>query len=402
MKNRNYRGFLWHIIFFSFTSTFTEVNTIIPALILRVGGGAIHVGIVSAIVIGIPVVTKLFFSSFLSSQRIKKPYLLLGVDSRILALISISITLYWYENFSFTVLILLLYLELLIFSVGGAFANLPYVYLLGSFKRETRIKFFTRRPIIMSVGMFLSVFIARYILSKWEYPTQYVILFALSASFLLIASLGLRSVKEEPATSITKVPALVIIKDIPNLLRKDKNFFSFLIYSNIMGAALALIPFYIGYAKNVFIMDSTILGYVLLVQITGMFVASFIFPKLIKQNGFKEVLKFRIIIHFILPLLAILIANTGSLLGYLIIFFFIGFALSSRMVSEEAVLIELSNEDNRVIYTALACSLNIAIIVAPLVMGVLISILGYTLVFIISALITLIAFPVLRSLKCAV
>ncbi|MBK5201739.1 MAG: hypothetical protein JJE21_09470, partial [Spirochaetaceae bacterium] len=86
MKNRNYTGFLWHAIFLSLTMTFTDVNTIIPALILSVGGGAIHVGIVSAIVIGLPVVTKLFFSSFLSSRKRKKPYLLLGIDMRVLAL----------------------------------------------------------------------------------------------------------------------------------------------------------------------------------------------------------------------------------------------------------------------------------------------------------------------------
>ncbi len=402
MKNKNYTGFLWHAIFLSLTTTFTEVNTIIPALILSVGGGAFHVGIVSAIVIGLPVVTKLFFSSFLSSRETKKPYLLLGIDLRILALISIAITLVWYESFSFITLILLLYLELFVFSVGGAFASLPYVYLLGGFKKETRIKFFTRRPMISSVGMLLSVFTARYILSKWEYPTQYVILFSLSALSLFIASFGFRMVEEKPVAVTPKVPVLDILKDIPVLFKKDRNFFKFLVYSNIMGAALALVPFYIGYAKHVFTLDSTVLGYVLLVQILGMFVASFIFPKLIKQHGFKGVLKFRIIVHFILPLLAIFIAGSGSLYGYLSIFFLIGFALSARVVSEDAALIELTNEENRVIYTALAGTLNIAIIVVPLILGLLISIVGYPIVFIISAIITLTAFPVLKSLRCPI
>lgn len=402
MKNRNYKGFLWHAIFLSLTTTFTEVNTIIPSLILSVGGKAIHVGIVSAIVIGLPVVTKLFFSSFLSSRKTKKPYLLLGIYLRVLALISIAITLVWYESFSFLVLIFLLYFELFIFSVGGAFASLPYVYLLGGFKRETRIKFFTKRPMISSVGMLLSVITARYILSRWEYPTQYVILFSISAISLFIASFGFRIISEKPATSVVKVPILVILKDIPNLFKKDRNFFKFLIYSNIMGAALALIPFYIGYAKNIFTMDSTILGSLLLIQISGMFVASFIFPKIIKKNGFKGVLYFRIIIHFILPLLALFIAKNGSLYGYLSIFFLIGFALSARAVSEDAALIELTNEENRVIYTALAGTLNIAIIVVPLVLGLLISIFGYSLVFVISSIITLTAFPVLKSLCCPV
>jgi MFS family permease len=55
-----------------------------------------------------------------------------------------------------------------------------------------------------------------------------------------------------------------------------------------------------------------------------------------------------------------------------------------------------------VIYSALAGTLNIAIIIVPMVLGLLISILGYSTVFLISAIITLSAFPVLRSLICPV
>jgi len=402
MKNRNYTGFLWHAIFLSLTTTFTEVNTVIPALILSIGGNAIHVGIVSAIVIGLPIVTKLFFSSFLSSRKMKKPFLLLGIDLRILALTSIAITLVWYQSFSFFTIIILLYLELLVFSVGGAFASLPYVYLLGGFQRETRIKFFTKRQMISSLGMLLSVISARYILSKWAYPTQYVILFSLSAISLFIASFGFWIIKEQPGVPIKKVPIFDILKGLPKLLKKDKDFFYFLIYSNIMGAALALIPFYIGYAKKMFVSNSSILGSVLFFQIMGMFIASFIYPKVIYKKGFKGILKLRIILHSCLPILAILIVKTGSIIGYLSIFFLIGFAISARAVSEDAALIELSTPENRVIYSALAGTLNISIIVFPLMLGFFISIIGYTPVFIISTIITLLAFPVLKALKCPI
>lgn len=402
MKNKNYTGFLWHAIFLSLTTTFTDVNTIIPSLILTVGGSAIHVGIVSAIVIGLPIVTKLFFSSFLSAQEKKKPYLLLGINLRIIALMSIALTLMWYKNLSFIVILLLLYGELLIFSVGGAFASLPYIYLLGTFTKETRIKFFTRRPMISSVGMLLSVISARYILSQWKYPTQYVILFALSAASLLIASFGFRMIKERSIPATPKKAIGKILKDLPHLFAHDKNFFIFIIYSNIMGAALALIPFYIAYAKNSFTVNSTMLGYILFVQIIGMFLASFIFPKIIKKRGFKGVLTLRIVIHSGLPLLALFVAEKGSLLSYLSVFFIVGFALSARAASEDAALIELTDEKNRVLYSALAGTLNIAIIIFPFILGLLITKQGYVMVFLLSSLITIGAFPVLKSLQCPV
>ncbi|MFW5712791.1 MAG: hypothetical protein ACOC2R_10010 [Spirochaetota bacterium] len=50
--SRNYFAFLWHAIFLSITITFTEVNSVIPAMILEVGGGEFHIGIVAAIMIG--------------------------------------------------------------------------------------------------------------------------------------------------------------------------------------------------------------------------------------------------------------------------------------------------------------------------------------------------------------
>jgi MFS family permease len=402
MKNRNYMGFLWHAIFLSLTTTFTEVNTVIPALILSLGGSSFHVGIVSAIVIGLPVVTKLFFSSFLSSRKNKKPYLLLGINLRVLALISIAVTLIYYKSFSFIVILLLLYFELLVFSVGGAFASLPYVYLLGSLSKKLRINFFTRRQMISSVGMLLSVIIARYILSNWSYPTQYVILFSISASALFVASLGFWQVKEKPSEIGEKVYLKDILQGLPSLLKKDKNFAFFLIYSNIMGAALALTPFYIGFAKNTFTLDGNILSSVLLIQISGMFVASFIYPKIIHKKGFKGILKFRIYIHFFLPLVAVYIVNKGSLIAYLFIFFFIGFIISARLVSEDAALIELSNESNRVIYSALAGTLTIAIIIMPFVLGALISLFGYEKLFIVSSLLTLLAFPILKKITCPI
>ncbi|MGD1822800.1 MAG: MFS transporter [Pleomorphochaeta sp.] len=403
MKNRNYMGFLWHAIFLSLTTTFTEVNTIIPSLILKIGGSSIHVGIVSAILIGLPMVTKLFFSGFLSSRESKKPYLLLGIYLRILALVSIAITLVWYENFGFFALIILLYLELLLFSVGGAFASLPYVYLVGgSLEKNIRILFFTRKQMISSIGMLLSVIIARYILKTFEYPNQYIILFSLSSISLFIASFGFVAIKEKPVEIKNKVLIRDVFKDIPSLYKDDRNFFKFLIYTNIMGAALAIVPFYIGYAQKSFVIDSNLLGYVLIIQICGMFISSLVFPKIIKSKGFKGILKLRIYLHISLSLLAIIFVRMNSLYGYLFLFFIIGIALGARAVSEDAALIELTNSENRVIYSALAGTLNIAIVIFPLILGSLISVFGYAIIFSISAFFTLFAFPVLNSLVCPI
>ncbi|MFW5769264.1 MAG: MFS transporter, partial [Spirochaetota bacterium] len=113
---RNYIAFLWHAIFLSITLTFTEVNSVVPALILELGGGEIHVGIVTAIMIGVPLVAQLNFAGFLHGKRRKKPFLLAGINLRVLSLAMIAVTLLSAQRLNTLVVILLIYAELLIFT----------------------------------------------------------------------------------------------------------------------------------------------------------------------------------------------------------------------------------------------------------------------------------------------
>jgi len=66
---------------------------------------------------------------------------------------------------------------------------------------------------------------------------------------------------------------------------------------------------------------------------------------------------------------------------YLLLFFFIGFSVSAQKVSQNAVIVELSNEKNRVLYSGIAGTLNLTIVLFPILLGSLISWLGYISVF---------------------
>src|SRR6056297_2938302 len=151
--NRNYRAFLWHAIFLSITVTFTEVNSVIPAMVLQVGGGEFHIGIVTAIMIGVPLIAQLNFAGFLHGKQRKKPYLLAGINLRVLSLALIGITLMVAPQLGTVGALLLIYGELLLFTTSGAFAGISYVDLVGkSFPRELRQRFFTRKQMISSIG----------------------------------------------------------------------------------------------------------------------------------------------------------------------------------------------------------------------------------------------------------
>ncbi len=400
---RNYKAFIWHAIFLSITVTFTEVNTVIPALILRVGGRELHVGIVTAIMVSVPLISRLQFTSFLSGRAKKKPYLLVGINLRILALVLIAVTIALYERLTVTQIILLLYAELLLFTLSGSFAGLPYIDIIGStISSERRRDFFTRKQIISSVGMLVSVLIARYILKSVEYPNNYTFLFAAAAIFLAIASIGFWRIEEDVVSTVKRMSYVETLRRIPNVLRADRNLRIYLLYSNILGAQIALTPFFITFAKDRYVLDPQMLSSVLFLQIIGMILSSFLWPKIVQRGGFKSILRIRAYLSVLLPAAALITGYFASQLVYIFIFFGMGSLLSARTVSEDAVIVELSEKHTRVLYLGILGTFNLIIVFLPIVLGGLISRIGYVPIFISVSVISLWGIVLTNRMVCPI
>lgn len=402
-ERRNYGAFFWHAIFLSITATFTEVNSVIPAMVLHVGGGEIHVGIVSAIMIGVPLLAKLNFAGFLQSKGKKKPYLLTGIHLRIISLALIAVTLWQIKLLSTGTLLLLIYIELLLFTVSGAFAGISYIDLVGkSFSSETRKLFFTRKQFISSIGILLSAFIARQILNSFGFPMSYLTLFAAASAVLLIASGGFWFIREKPAENSVRKSYFQTLRMIPHILKTDSTIRAYLWYVNFIGFHVALTPFYVSFAKQQYYLDPALAGNLLFIQIVGMVLSSLLWPRLVGRGGFKIVLKIWTVLSITLPFLALTVGFLLPLPFYLALFTFTGATLSARMVSQDAVIVELSTEQNRVLYSAIIGTLNISIVIFPIILGSLIKVTGYRPVFIGVGALSAFGFLFLNKMVCPV
>ncbi|MGM0432413.1 MAG: MFS transporter [Spirochaetota bacterium] len=403
LYHRNFRAFIWHAVFLSITVTFTEVNTVIPALILQVGGSEIHVGLAAAIMIGVPLISQLNFAGFLYGKSRKKPYLLAGINLRVVSLALIAVTLVYYEQFTLAQLLVVIYCELLLFTLGGAFAGISYVDLVGkSFDSEGRRSFFTKKQIIASLGIFLSAVVARAIMQQFAYPRNYVLLFAAASFFLLTASLGFWRISEQPLVGVKGAGYLQTLRSIPRVLKADKNLRYYLLFMNAVGVHVALTPFYITFARNQYYLDSTVISNVLFIQIVGMISASLVWPKIVRRGGFKRVLKIFALLSAIIPPAALLLGHFLQLPWYLSLFFVIGWSVSAKKITSDSVLVELSNEENRVLYTGIAGTLNISVAIFPIALGGLIGSLGYVPIFLGVSMLALGAFLLLPKITCPV
>jgi len=358
---------------------------VLPAMIIRIGGTEIHIGIMTGIMVGVPLASQLFFAAFLNSRSRKKPFLLAGINARLAALAFIAITILSISKFSVALGLLIIYSELLLFTVSGAFAGISYVDIIGkSFAGDKRKKFFISKQFAVTGGILISAFLTRFILKTLDYPKNYFLLFALASGVLLVASGGFWFVREKPAAGNKTQKRLSLgktIRAIPGILRSDGNIRNYIIVANLLGAGIVLLPFYVSLAKVRYSLDPSIVGNLLLIQIGGMTAASFLWSRLVKKRGFKGVLFVFAGIGIVLPAVAVVISRFLPLLWYYPVFACSGMALSSQKITAEAVVIEISNDDNRALYTGIIGTFNLTLALFPVIIGSLLSITGYAPVF---------------------
>ncbi len=403
---RNFLAFLWHALFLAFASNFTDINTIIPTMMIRAGGTPVHLGILTAIMVGGASFMQLVFVFFLAKKREKKRYLLLGIYLRVSALLGLGFLLQYAGKMGSFLVIGFIFLLISIFSFSGSFAGISYTDILGkSLLKEKRKTFFVLRQTLTSTAVLFSAFLVRKLVRSFNYPINYSILFLSAGSLLFIASLGFWYIKEKPTDfGNSGINEISIISAYKKIFREDKNVRYFLFLINAGGLGFTVIPFYVSLAKASMGLSAKTVGNFLVLQIIGMVISNILWNVLVKRKSYKGLVKVWAIIGFFVPLLALLFSGKLGVPAnktlYPFIFLISGFNISAYQIAVPGILLEISHEENRVLYTALSGAGSITTIVVPLISGVLISVLGYNLVFVVTALSVLSTFFFATRLNC--
>lgn len=398
MKNKYL--FYWHALFLALTSNFIDLNIVVPAVFITAGGSYFQLGILSAITIGGQRFTQLLFGSWLTGKILKKKFLLIGINLRIMALGFLGGILLFSIHIPDTMIIIAIFFLMTIFSFSGAFANIPYTDILGkSLKPDDRKKFMVKRQTIRSVGILISALLVRQFLILFKFPTNYSILFILAAMMLLIGSFAFWKLEEAPSKLINNPKNMVqTLKALPHVLRNDNNLLNYLILSNIMGLSLAVIPFYIALAKNKIGLSAKQVGTFLLVQIIGMIFSNFLWQQLSKRRGYKSIIYTAITINTIPPLGALFFSTYAMV--YPFIFFISGFSRTAYEIIYGGVLLEITNDENRPFYTGLSGAGSLLMLIYPLISGILVSDGDFKLLMALTAFFSLMSFIPGIKLDC--
>ncbi|AEV30918.1 nitrate/nitrite transporter [Sphaerochaeta pleomorpha str. Grapes] len=397
-QNRNMNGFLVHALFLALTLNFIDINTVIPNMLAEAGATSFHLGILSAIMIGGAGFMQLVFAGLIIPLKRKKPALLAGIYLRVVALVAMGLflkTLTEQANWKVWAILSLMAL----FSFSGAFANISYTDIMGRVIEPVRRKrLLVSKQLISSVGVIVSALLVKLILTALPYPLNYSMLFLLSGILLSLATLGFWMLKETDAPLTEKITLTKRFGMFTKALKEDRNLRLYLWLLNTSGVFLSTIPFLILFARTKFEINGSLVGTFLLARMIGSLVFNILLKLFSKSEQYRPLLYLFIGLGSATLVLALLL--TSSPLLYSLVFLLSGATGAVFQIVTAGVLLEISNDENRGIYAGLAGAGSFMNILYPILAGILVTKLGYPVVFLLTSIYILLGLYTAKRIRC--
>ena len=398
ISDRNLYSFLWHASFLAFAQNFMDVDTIIPAMIIEAGGGAMHVGIMATIMMGGSSFSQLFFAPIVSKVPFKKNLLLLGINLRVVSLIGLASILYFFIAKNHSNVLWIVFLFISIFSLSGAFTNISYVDILGKSIVHTKRKtFFSAKQIIAGIIVLSSAFLAKKTLTLFNYPSNYAAMFFIGGTALWVASAGFWNIVETEPSGIKMFGVKDFLNRMIDEIKNNKKLIYFLGFINTQGIVISFIPFVILYAKQNFNTLGSDTGMFLLFKVLGIVAVSLLVLIANKKIKYNVLLYSNVLLSILLVVSTMLITD-ASALKY--VFILGGITLSIYTITMNGVLLEISGTKNRALYVGFAGAGNIIPAFFPLISGGIINKLGFNYFFILFILIVSFSFFFISKINC--
>ncbi|MCF7926377.1 MAG: MFS transporter [Candidatus Izimaplasma sp.] len=401
-KKYVYFAFIWHGFFLAITVAMLDLNTVFPTLITKLTGNKIVFGALYSVMLSVPLVFNVVFSHLLKKKTHKKKYLLLGMYLRGLSFLGMAVVTYYFALTNPSLTVLSFFFFVFLFSISAGFAGISYTDIIAkSVTKKERASLFSIKQFFSSSGAFLGgLIISRIFTFDTVFPTNFATSLFVGFIGLFIASLGFVFLNEKPSVidEDNTYSLKEYIKAIPKTLKKDESFKYFIIVENITGFSIMILPFYMVFARESFNLGNEYIGIYLLVQTVGTIFSNIVWGIVANKLSSKHVVMICIILGGINPILALILSQTTPVY-FGIIFFIIGFMISGRKVGFSPYLLDLTPNVKRVEYLGIRGSLNVLVVVLPLLAGVLITGLGFVPTFILVSVMMVVAFIILRRIS---
>jgi len=284
-----------------------------------------------------------------------------------------------------------------IFSFSAGFGAIYFKEIIAKiFTKQYRGKSMAIRQFVAGFGSLLSGASAGYIINNFEAPFSYGVLFIVSSFLMAFGFLAFGTIEEPLKQNITKKEKSFkeFLKNSFLLLKADKKLQIQILTFLLSYSYLFSLPFIILDASSKINLDGTAIALIITVQMIGAMLSNILWAKLSSISKDKLIANIIILLHIFAIILAIIFSN---LYVYMFIFFLVGAAMDGFRLASTNLLINISPEDKRPVYTAIQANIISFGIFFSILGGIILNYSSYNFLYIFTILLLLIAF--IYSLK---
>jgi MFS family permease len=361
-------------------SSLISYSTVLPALVRRLGGNNIAVGLLSILVWFGLFIPQIFASRYALHQQWKKPGAIrLGLIQRMVLPCIVFVLLFSGVASPQTALVLFFFF-IFAYSVSTGIAT-PIWY--DMYAKLTPVGLRGRllgiRTFTASIGAFLAAFALTWMLTVFPFPINFALIF-LSTFILQYSSILLQYYLIEesptPATALLSFPDF--LSQLKMVFRTNKNLRRLIAAAGVCTLATMPLGFFTIYGLNAYNANESVVGEFTLFMIIGQGSGAIMNGYIADRWGNKAAL--------LAAAGGMLIASTAALLAptlfyYKFIFVFLGMNLGSELMTRQNLLLEYSPINQRSMYVGLVNSLMAPLYFVGIIGGWIAEYFGYAALF---------------------
>jgi MFS family permease len=244
------------------SGAFISAQTVMPALITRLGGSNVAVGAIGVTVYVGVFLPQIFAARYVETLPWKKPWAItFGLLQRlVILLIGLSVLIFGSSRPS--IALALFFGLFAVNQVLGGVATPGWFDLIAKLTPANRRgRLLGIRTSVGGATALLGGVVLTWFLATFEFPLSYSLAcfcaFLLQISSILIQS---RLVEEEPSRTVTMRPMFAFLRELPMVFRENREFREFLTASAFLVLAAMPVGFFTVYALKHFQADESVVG----------------------------------------------------------------------------------------------------------------------------------------------
>ncbi len=373
---------------FMVAMSFTSVNTVLPAFARRLTSSSFLIGLVPALsTLGL-YLPQILTANFIEKLKRNKDFIMLVTAGERIPWLILFLGVIFLSPSSPLMLPAFLLLYAVTAFSGGVTIPAWQDMLAKLIQVRRRGRFFGWSNSLAGGGGIAAAFLSVHLLNRFPYPRNFSLCFLFAFIFTSISWVFLALVREPTDSRRGNKSTLKdYLRRLPILLRKDKNFRSFLVSNALLSCGGMATAFFTVHAMNKLALPDSQIGMFTLFLLGGQTVSSVLWGYLGDRKGYKMVME----LGGVLSILSITLALFSSTIYmFYAVFFVFGWAFSAQLISGMGMVLEFSKSKTRPTYIASANTFKAPFMaMSPLLGGFLADRISFPFVFVLTILVLL-------------